>query len=158
MNYPHYESLVLDRPADGVLRITLSRGAMNGMDYRMHNDLAEVWRLVDDDPQTSVAIVTGQGRAFSAGADMDMVDDIVRDHIWRERLWKDGSYDNEQRSHRFMNDGTITVADRASPVQLKDWMGRKLPLELNYDLPDHFSGFLRAHKRSEERRVGKECW
>ena len=90
MTYPHYESLVLDRPAEGVLRITLSRGAMNGMDYRLHHDLAEVWRFVDDDPQTSVAIITAQGKAFSAGADMAMVDDIVRDHVWRERLWKDG--------------------------------------------------------------------
>lgn len=90
MKYPDYESLQLDRPAEGVLRITLSRGAMNGMDYRMHNDLAEVWRYVDDDPGTDVAIVTASGKAFSAGADMDMVDDIVRDHVWRERLWKDG--------------------------------------------------------------------
>jgi len=90
MKYPEYESLVLDRPAAGVLRISLSRGAMNGMDYRMHNDLAEIWRLVDDDPETEVAIVTAQGKAFSAGADMEMVDDIVRDHAWRERLWKDG--------------------------------------------------------------------
>ena len=90
MKYPEYESLVLDRPAAGVLRITLSRGAMNGMDYRMHNDLAEIWRFVDDDPETAVAIVTAQGRAFSAGADLDMVDNIVNDHHWRERLWKDG--------------------------------------------------------------------
>jgi len=90
MTFPDYESLVLDRPAARVLRITLSRGAMNGMDYRMHSDLAEVWRFVDDDPDTDVAIVTAEGKAFSAGADMDMVDDIVRDQVWRERLWKDG--------------------------------------------------------------------
>jgi enoyl-CoA hydratase len=90
MNYPDYESLALDRPAERVLRITLSRGAMNGMDYRLHNDLSEIWRLVDDDPDTDVAIVTAQGKAFSAGADMKLLDDIVQDHGWRERMWKDG--------------------------------------------------------------------
>lgn len=90
MKYPDYESLILERPAERVLRITISRGAMNGMDYRLHTELGEIWRLVDDDPETDVAIVTGQGEAFSAGADMALLDDIVRDHAWRERMWKDG--------------------------------------------------------------------
>jgi enoyl-CoA hydratase len=90
MTYPDYQSLVLDYPAPGVLRITLSRGAMNGMDYRMHNELAEIWRHVDVDPQTKVAIVTAQGKAFSAGADVELVEDIVNSQEWRERLWKDG--------------------------------------------------------------------
>jgi hypothetical protein len=33
--YPPYESLRLDRPADRVLRITMSRGKMNAMDLRL---------------------------------------------------------------------------------------------------------------------------
>jgi enoyl-CoA hydratase len=90
MTYPDYPSLVLDRPAERVLRVTLASGVMNAMDYRLHNDLAEIWRLVDDDPDTAVAIVTGQGDVFSAGADYAMLDAIVEDNVWRERMWKDG--------------------------------------------------------------------
>lgn len=90
MKYPDYESLVLDRPAERVLRVTLSRGTMNAMNYQLHSDLAEIWRLIDDDPDTAVAIVTGQGDVFSAGADFAMLDAIVEDSLWRERMWKDG--------------------------------------------------------------------
>ncbi|VTU37587.1 putative enoyl-CoA hydratase echA8 [Variovorax sp. PBL-E5] len=90
MHYPDYESIILDRPAPRVLRITMSRGDMNGMDYQLHHDMGEIWRLIDDDPDTSVAIVTGQGRAFSAGSDFEGLDKIVDSHEWRERMWKDG--------------------------------------------------------------------
>jgi len=90
VKYPDYESLVLDRPAERVLRVTLSRGTMNAMNYQLHSDLAEIWRLIDDDPDTAVAIVTGQGDVFSAGADFAMLDAIVEDSLWRERMWKDG--------------------------------------------------------------------
>jgi enoyl-CoA hydratase len=89
-HYPDYESLKLDRPADGVLRITLSRGRMNEMDYQMHYDCADIWRLVDSDPDTRVAIVTGAGRAFSAGGDFALEENVVTQQEWRERMWRDG--------------------------------------------------------------------
>lgn len=89
-HYPDYESLRLDRPADGVLRITLNRGPMNAMDYQMHYDCADIWRLVDSDPETRVAIITGQGRAFSAGGDFALEENVINHQAWRERMWRDG--------------------------------------------------------------------
>ncbi len=71
MEYPKYESLQLDYPAPRVLRIKLSRGKVNAMDYQLHKDIADIWRLVDRDPDISVAIVTGDGAYFSAGGDFD---------------------------------------------------------------------------------------
>jgi enoyl-CoA hydratase len=90
MKYPEYQSIFLDRPADGVLRITMSRGDMNGMDLQMHADMGEIWRHVDDDPETRVAIVTGKGRAFSAGSDFTGLEKLIDDHAYRERNWRDG--------------------------------------------------------------------
>jgi enoyl-CoA hydratase len=89
-HYPDYESIKLDRPADRVLRITMNRGEMNAMDYDLHHGMAEIWRYIDTDPDTSVAIVTGHGKAFSAGADFPLLHNTGDDHSWRERMWRDG--------------------------------------------------------------------
>jgi enoyl-CoA hydratase len=89
-HYPKYEGLQLDRPADRVLRITISRGKMNEMDYQLHYDIANIWRYVDTDPETSVAIVTGAGRAFSAGGDFALEEKVVNEQEWRMKMWKDG--------------------------------------------------------------------
>ena len=89
-HYPEYDSIKLDWPAERVLRITMARGEMNAMDYDLHHAMAEIWRYVDTDPNTSVAIVTGQGRAFSAGADFELLHNTGSDHHWRERMWRDG--------------------------------------------------------------------
>jgi enoyl-CoA hydratase len=89
-HYPECESVKLDRPADRVLRITMARGPMNAMDYDLHHAMAEIWRYVDTDPDTSVAIVTGQSGVFSAGADFPMLHNTGSNHAWRERMWRDG--------------------------------------------------------------------
>jgi enoyl-CoA hydratase len=90
ISYPEYESLKLDRPADHVLRITLSRGQMNAMDYAMHRDLGSIWRLIDADPDVSSVILGGEGRAFSAGGDFEMIERIIADHDFRMTMWKEG--------------------------------------------------------------------
>lgn len=90
MNYPAYRSLKLDWPLERVLRITIARGPMNSMDYELHRDLGAVWRLVDADPAVSVVVLTGEGRAFSAGGDFDLVERILQDPAFRMQMWKDG--------------------------------------------------------------------
>jgi enoyl-CoA hydratase len=90
MTYPEYESLRLDWPAEHVLRVTLDRGEMNAMDFAMHRDLGSIWRLIDADPNVSAVILGGQGRAFSAGGDFEMVERIIADHHFRMAMWKEG--------------------------------------------------------------------
>jgi enoyl-CoA hydratase len=71
-----YETLVLDRPADHVARVTLSRpDAANAISSRMLDELADVVHLVDTDDDVRVWILTGAPRSdgrpwFSAGVDM----------------------------------------------------------------------------------------
>jgi enoyl-CoA hydratase len=88
--YPEYPSIELDRPASHVLRITLARGAMNALDLRLHQDLGGIWRLIDADPTVSAVVITGRGKAFSAGGDFDMVQRIIDDYDFRCLMWKEG--------------------------------------------------------------------
>jgi enoyl-CoA hydratase len=88
--YARYQRLKFDRPADGVLRITMSNpGRLNAADGVMHRELAEIWRDVDADPEVRCAILTGEGAAFSAGGDFDMIQEIVDDFEARVRTLKE---------------------------------------------------------------------
>ncbi|GAA4146705.1 enoyl-CoA hydratase/isomerase family protein [Actinomadura keratinilytica] len=81
MPWSDYERLRFERHEHGVLLITLDRpDKYNAADERMHTEMARVWRDVSADPQTRVAVVTGAGRAFSAGGDLAMVERMAGDH------------------------------------------------------------------------------
>lgn len=92
MKYPEYASLELDWPAERVLRVTLARGKMNAMDFDLHHDLGHIWSLIDADPDVSAVVVTGRGRAFSAGGDFEMIENILADHDFRCKMWKDARH------------------------------------------------------------------
>jgi enoyl-CoA hydratase len=53
---------------------------MNATDERLHSELAYVWRDVAQDEETKVAVVTGAGRAFSAGGDLEMIQRMAGDY------------------------------------------------------------------------------
>jgi enoyl-CoA hydratase len=81
MDYKEYEELLFERPADGILLITLNRPEKyNAADETMHSELARVWQDVSRDPETRVAVVTGAGKAFSAGGDLAMVQRMAGNH------------------------------------------------------------------------------
>lgn len=51
--------------------VTLNRpDKLNAMNERLHDELARVWADFRDDPALRVAILSGNGRCFSAGADL----------------------------------------------------------------------------------------
>jgi enoyl-CoA hydratase len=88
--YAPYERLKFERPADGVLRIVMSNpGKLNATDQQMHWELAEIWRDIDADPEVRCAILTGEGNAFSAGGDFEMIQKIVDDFEMRVRIFKE---------------------------------------------------------------------
>ena len=50
--------------------VTLNRPeALNALDDTMNEELWDIWRDFNDDPSVDVAILTGTGKAFCAGAD-----------------------------------------------------------------------------------------
>jgi enoyl-CoA hydratase len=75
MDQSSYHQLKFSHEQDGVLVITLDRPEkLNAADEVMHGELARVWSDVSRDDQVKVAVVTGAGRAFSAGGDLAMVE------------------------------------------------------------------------------------
>lgn len=75
MEFGDYEQLALTRRDNGVLLITMNRPEKyNAADEGMHTELTRVWKDVAADPETRVAVITGAGKAFSAGGDLAMVE------------------------------------------------------------------------------------
>jgi enoyl-CoA hydratase len=78
---------VLTVTADGDVRVvTLNRPErLNGVSEELHRRLAEVWRELADDPKARAVVLTGAGRAFSAGGDFDHLRRHHTDPELRER-------------------------------------------------------------------------
>ncbi len=88
--YAPYERLRFEHPSDGVLLITLDDpDRLNATDGPMHLELSRVFRTVDDDPDVRAVVVTGAGRAFSAGGDLDWISDQVGDYAQTMRVMKE---------------------------------------------------------------------
>jgi enoyl-CoA hydratase len=66
-------SPVLTVAADGDVRVvTLNRPErLNGVSEELHRRLSEVWRELAQDTEARAVVLTGAGRAFSAGGDFD---------------------------------------------------------------------------------------
>jgi enoyl-CoA hydratase len=81
MDLASYQHLQFERQANGVLLITLNRPeVLNAAHEEMHSELARVWADINRDEETRVAVVTGAGRAFSAGGDLAMVERQIGDY------------------------------------------------------------------------------
>lgn len=87
--YASYQRLELDHPAERVLRVTMSNPPVNSTDAVMHRELAHIWRDIDEDPEVSVAILRGAGKAFSAGGDFKVVEELIDDHASRLTVWRE---------------------------------------------------------------------
>ncbi len=86
--YAEFTSLEIDRPGEGILRITLRNpGKLNAVGADAHGHLAAIWQTVDRDPETRVVVVRGADGAFSAGGDLELVEDIARDWETRVRVF-----------------------------------------------------------------------
>jgi enoyl-CoA hydratase len=76
MKYGDYQHLRFERRANGVLLVTLDRPPVNATDARMHWELTQVWRTAAADEAARILLVTGAGKAFSAGGDIAMLEEM----------------------------------------------------------------------------------
>ena len=76
------ELLVSD---DGPIRVvTLNRPEqLNATNHQLHAGLAALFPQLDADEEARVAVLTGAGRAFSAGGDFNYIDELSRDGALR---------------------------------------------------------------------------
>jgi enoyl-CoA hydratase len=88
--YKAYTRLGIDRPAERILRITFNRPeTYNSVDAETHTQLTHIWRDIDADPDINVVVVTGAGKAFSAGGDFELIKKILDDPVTRMATWKE---------------------------------------------------------------------
>lgn len=86
-NFSEYKAIGFRR--DGkVLHATFNRPAtLNAVDPDLHHDLNRLFDDVAADPDTHVLVMTGAGRAFSAGGDIDQMQKLVdRPELFAEDL------------------------------------------------------------------------
>jgi enoyl-CoA hydratase len=71
----------IDVQADGALRvITLNRpDSLNSVNDALHEGLAHVWARLGEDREARAAVITGAGRAFSAGGNFAYLDELRQD-------------------------------------------------------------------------------
>ena len=87
-----FETLIYEK--DGaVARISLDRpAALNAYNVQMRDDFAEALAAAGDDPGVRALLITGEGRAFCAGADLTEFGSapsqvIARRVRWRRDVW-----------------------------------------------------------------------
>jgi enoyl-CoA hydratase len=105
MDYARYQHLTTERKSNGVLLITLNRPeVLNAAHEGMHTEMAAIWADIDKDQETRVAVVTGAGRAFSAGGDLAMVERQI------------GNFDLVTRMLTEMGDLVYNMANCSKPI------------------------------------------
>src|SRR5688500_691536 len=78
---------VIQIEADGPVRIVrLNRpDHLNATNHELHSALARLFPQLDADPDARVAVLTGNGRAFSAGGDFSYIDELAKDEVLRRQ-------------------------------------------------------------------------
>ncbi|MEW5686728.1 MAG: enoyl-CoA hydratase/isomerase family protein [Pseudomonadota bacterium] len=84
MNFERVARLKPSIDADGVLELVLDvPGKLNALDGALHKDLVDVWRDIDADPAVRAVLLRAEGRAFSAGGQMEWVSSFTDDFAAR---------------------------------------------------------------------------
>jgi enoyl-CoA hydratase len=91
MSYQLPEELTVE--ADGAVRtVVINRpDELNAINKPLHWALANVWRQLSADREARVVILTGAGRAFSAGGDLDWISSFLEDPAARYESIREGA-------------------------------------------------------------------
>ncbi len=83
MEQPPFTTIATE-VADRVLTITLDRpDRLNAFTVTMQRSSARRSTCADADPEVQAVVVTGRGRGFCAGADLESGGDDLRRHGWQ---------------------------------------------------------------------------
>jgi enoyl-CoA hydratase len=90
MNFADYKTLLFARRGR-VLEITMNRpDKLNAVDDVMHAELARVFVEASNDSDCDIVMLTGAGRAFSAGGDIDWMQRMIDDPASFEKTAREG--------------------------------------------------------------------
>jgi enoyl-CoA hydratase len=89
-DYDDFAHLRFEHPSPSVLLITIDRPeVLNAANERLHREFSQVWRVIDRDASVAVSVITGAGKAFSAGGDLAMVEKMTTDYATTLEQWRD---------------------------------------------------------------------
>ena len=72
------------------MRLTFNRpDKLNTLDRQGHVEITEVWRDISADPDVRAVILCGAGRAFSAGGDFSLVEELTESYEAKVRVWQE---------------------------------------------------------------------
>lgn len=68
----HHEHFLVSFPAEHIIQVTLNRPEkLNCINKATSHEIAQIWDLLDNDENLRAGIITGAGRAFCTGADLE---------------------------------------------------------------------------------------
>jgi enoyl-CoA hydratase len=77
--FKDYERFRFHREGRVLTATIAAPGPVNGVDARLHDELARIFTDLQHDPDSDIIILTGHGRAFSAGGDFDWFAEQIAD-------------------------------------------------------------------------------
>src|SRR5579875_3550274 len=89
VNYDEFPSLRIESGDDGVLQVILDAPGLNSVGPQMHRDLADIWPVIDRDPDVRVVLVRGEGKAFSSGGSFDLIQETMGEFPERMRIMRE---------------------------------------------------------------------
>jgi len=87
--YDDFPSLRCELNENGVLHLVLDAPGLNSVGPQMHGDLADIWPVINRDPNVKVVLVRGEGKAFSSGGSFDLIDETMNDYDGRLRIMRE---------------------------------------------------------------------
>ncbi|MEP7045691.1 MAG: enoyl-CoA hydratase/isomerase family protein [Ilumatobacteraceae bacterium] len=89
--FDRYTRLRIEHLEHGVMLITLSNpGKLNATDGAMHAELSTIFADVQASPEIRAVVVTGEGKAFSAGGDLDWIAEQVGNYERTMSVMREG--------------------------------------------------------------------
>lgn len=83
-------SIRIEYQADGVVEVVLGpSGAMPVCTPEEHAELATLWGRIALDPKARVILVRSEGKGFSAGGDIGLVEDLLQSEATRLRVMRE---------------------------------------------------------------------
>jgi len=80
MKFSDYQCIEVSR-RDRVLTLSLNRPeALNAVNGQLHEELSHVFIDAQDDPGSDIVMITGTGKAFSAGGDISWLKSMTENH------------------------------------------------------------------------------
>lgn len=90
MHYSNYSTMIVQISAR-IAMVTMNRPeSLNAVDERMHEELAQIFIDLNNDPDVDVVILTGAGRSFSSGGDIGWMQLMIDEPARFEKTAREG--------------------------------------------------------------------